>query len=96
MAAQVGSDGDDHQALLAAGDWSALSVPSPEDGARMLRAGETVEVQCHKLRYDLENEVVWGTNAYGVDFLAFRDPSAQNMDFFLRRLLSGGEFGAQP
>ena len=82
---------------LAAGNWDALGVPSPQVLLAQLMAGEYVKVLGNGVSFDSANGLVWGTNSYGCDFVVCVTPPREgDIEVFVRELISGQEFGPVP
>ncbi|WP_186072276.1 hypothetical protein [Burkholderia gladioli] len=84
------------KAAIAAGDWAALDLPTPEAFVKLLAAGESAEADGHTFDY-IEGEGLWCTNPYGVD--AYFGESIPSIDYareLLTAIASGTIFGDTP
>ncbi|WP_186195746.1 hypothetical protein [Burkholderia gladioli] len=84
------------KAAIAAGDWAALDLPTPEAFVQSLAAGELAEADGHTFDY-IKGEGLWCTNPYGVD--AYFGESIPSIDYareLLTAIASGTIFGDTP
>ncbi|WP_186019550.1 hypothetical protein [Burkholderia gladioli] len=84
------------KAAIAAGDWAALDLPTPEVFVKLLAAGESAEADGHTFDY-IKGEGLWCTNPYGVD--AYFGESIPSIDYareLLTSIASGTIFGDTP
>lgn len=82
------------QELLAAGDWGALGLISPEELVSKLTENGTAEVSCHCLTADEDG--VWLTNDYGIDCMLWEQFTEREATDFLTSLVQGASYGPQP
>ncbi|WP_186210215.1 hypothetical protein [Burkholderia gladioli] len=84
------------KAAIAAGDWAALDLPTPEVFVKLLASGESAEADGHTFDY-IKGEGLWCTNPYGVD--AYFGESIPSIDYareLLTSIASGTIFGDTP
>ncbi|WP_186130678.1 hypothetical protein [Burkholderia gladioli] len=84
------------KAAIAAGNWAALDLPTPEAFVQSLAAGESAEADGHTFDY-IKGEGLWCTNPYGVD--AYFGESIPSIDYareLLTSIASGTIFGDTP
>jgi hypothetical protein len=63
-----------NNALLAANNWGALDLPTPEALTASLLDGESQTVNGHFVDYDSDDCLTWYTNPYGVDGVLYNGP----------------------
>ncbi|WP_186151525.1 hypothetical protein [Burkholderia gladioli] len=84
------------KAAIAAGDWAALDLPTPEVFVKLLAAGESAEADGHTFDY-IKGEGLWCTNPYGVDaYFGESIPSINYARELLTAIASGTIFGDTP
>lgn len=83
--------------LVAANDWAALYLPTPEELTATLSAGESATVNGHFVDYDSEDGLTWYTNPYGIDGVLFNGlPTIEGVRNFLTDMARGIEYGPSP
>lgn len=83
--------------LVAANDWAALHLPTPEELTATLSSGESETVSGHFVEYDSEDHLTWYTNPYGVDGVLFNGlPTIDGVRKFLIDMARGIEYGPSP
>jgi hypothetical protein len=84
-------------ALIAANDWAALDLPTPEELTVALSTGESETVNGHFVDYDTEDGLTWYTNPYGIDGVLFNgSPTIDGVRKFLTDMARGIEYGPSP
>lgn len=84
-------------ALVAANDWAALDLPTPEELTVALSKGESATVNGHFVDYDAEDGLTWYTNPYGIDGVLFDGlPTIDGVRKFLTDMARGIEYGPSP
>lgn len=84
-------------ALLAANDWSALDLPTPEALTATLSDGESETINGHFVDYDSEDGLTWYTNPYGIDGVLFDGrPTVEGVRAFLTHMAHGVQYGPSP
>lgn len=84
-------------ALIAANDWAALHLPTPEALTVALSSGKSETVNGHFLDYDSEDRLTWYTNPYGIDGVLFNGlPTIDGVRKFLTDMARGIEYGPSP
>ncbi|RXV64143.1 hypothetical protein D1006_40795 [Burkholderia stabilis] len=87
---------DATKAAIAAGDWAALDLPTPDAFVQALAAGGSVEVNGHAFSY-VSDEGLWCTNPYGVDaYFGEAIPSITYARELLSAIALGTVFGDTP
>ncbi|SAK93693.1 hypothetical protein AWB79_06990 [Caballeronia hypogeia] len=85
------------ETFIAAEDWESLSLPTPDELAAKLLAGQSFRVGGHFVIYDRDLDVVWYTNPYGIDGLLGNDaPTAAAMKSFLIDMARDVTYGPTP
>lgn len=83
--------------LLAANNWGALGLPTPEALTGMLLAGKSETIKGHFVVYDSDDDVTWYTSPYGIDGMLFNGrPTVEGVRSFLADLARGAEYGPSP
>lgn len=83
-------------ALLEAGDWAGLQLPSPREAVAILMAGDVLEANGHRAQFDEDDGITWCTNPYGVDGVLCGRPDPRVMTRFLVDMAKGVEYGLVP
>lgn len=84
-------------ALLAANDWQALDLPTPEALTATLLDGKSETISGHFVDYDSDDGLTWYTNPYGVDGVLYNGrPTAEGMRVFLVDMAYGRQYGPSP
>ncbi|NRF83849.1 hypothetical protein HQ619_07900 [Burkholderia gladioli] len=84
-------------ALIAANDWAALDLPTPEKLTVTLLQGEGTTVNGHFVGYDSEDRLTWYTNPYGIDGVLFDgQPTIDGVTAFLADMARRVEYGPSP
>ncbi|RQT22106.1 hypothetical protein [Burkholderia contaminans] len=84
------------KAAIAAGDWTALDLPTPEAFVQALAAGKSVDVNGHSFDF-VGDEGLWCTNPYGVDaYFGDAIPSITYARELLSAIALGTVFGDSP
>lgn len=83
-------------ALVAAGDWSNLDLPTPQEAISALLAGDALEANGHSALYDPGPGITWLTNAYGVDSALCGIPTLAVVTRFLEDMAYGRDYGPIP
>ena len=80
--------------LIAARNWRALKMPTPQELHATLASGESTHVGGHFVIFD--GDVIWLTNPYGHDDTLGSELTIEVLDEFLIALARGHEYGAVP
>ncbi|KVV07397.1 hypothetical protein [Burkholderia ubonensis] len=84
-------------ALVAANEWAALDLPTPEELTATLSEGGSATVNGHFVDYDSEDGLTWYTNPYGIDGVLFDgQPTIDGVKVFLTDMARGIEYGPSP
>lgn len=84
-------------ALIAANDWAALDLPTPEELTVSLSLDESKTVNGHFVIYDSEDRLTWYTNPYGIDgVLCYGLPTFDCLRKFLTDMAHGIVYGPSP
>ncbi|HGO6075292.1 TPA: hypothetical protein ACK3Q6_004484 [Burkholderia cepacia] len=84
------------EGLLAAEDWDALGLPTPDELIEILRAGESTTVGGHFVVYDQDLDTVWYTSPYGIDGVVSSPFLVDDIKAFLIDMARGVEYGPIP
>ncbi|MGF6440384.1 hypothetical protein [Paraburkholderia youngii] len=80
--------------LVAARDWAALKLPTPDELHETLASGKSTHVDGHYVVF--RDGVIWITNPYGHDDTLGNDLTVEILEEFLAELARGHEYGAVP
>lgn len=83
--------------LIKANAWAELHLPTPEELTATLSTGEAVNIECHSVVYDSDDNLTWYTNPYGIDGVLFNGPpSIAGVRRFLTDMARGVDYGPSP